>query len=617
MLKMHFYKFKFMFFCSSVLSMSENTIILPPANKAPLHSGNILTWIWYFLSPWKWSVFFFLGYRSMRYMWLSLVPFAIGFLVSGLESGAAFENTGHYITLMLCFMTGYLIFMINIIFVLEVRIVERAARALTLYSINHLNSMPLNWHEEQGSGGKLQRVMTARKGFQELIRHIRWDLFKLIGDILAITVTILVMGVPGEYAIYYMLFISSYLLASWYFALPFLNLYDSFHQKFEDLLSGVYEFVSAIRTVKAFNLNESIFNRARHLEEIGQEAIMKTFSSNLLRWTICNVIGALWLFFFAWTGFHDVLAGNLSVGSFTTIFFLAANMWASCEILGSIWEKVYEHGNAISRLVNTLRVKPEQMDLSPAQELPKDWKTIALDNIIYTYDNNDSQGIKGVSFKVKRGEKIAFVGNSGAGKSTLVKLLMKQMLPQSGEFKVDDAHVPYIVTGDWLSQIGFVPQDVELFNLSIRDNILIDREDVDGKLLQKVLEQSALAEFVESLPGGLDTIIGERGIKLSGGQRQRLGIARALIRQAPIMIFDEATSSLDSISEAKIQTAIENSFEDRTVFVIAHRLSTVKNVDRIIVLDNGHIIEDGSFDVLIKKKGHFAKLWSIQSGGTI
>lgn len=597
--------------------MSKNTIILPPENKAPLHSGNVLRWIWYFLSPWKWGVFFFLGYRSMRYMWLSLVPLAIGFLVNGLESGAAFDDTGHYITIMLMFMGGYLFFMINIIFVLEVRIVERAARALTLYSINHLNSMPLNWHEEQGSGGKLQRVMTGRKGFQELLRHMRWDLFKLVGDILAITVTFFVMDVPWEYAPYYVLFISSYLIASWYFALPFLHLYDSFHQKFEDLLSGVYEFVSAIRTVKAFHLNQTIFNRARDLEEIGQEAIMKTFKSNLTRWTICNVIGASWLFFFAWTGFHDVLDGKLSAGAFTTIFFLAANMWASCEIIGSIWEKVYEHGNAISRLVNTLRVQPEQMDLKPAQDLPQNWKTITLDNVLYTYNDNDAQGIKGVSFTVNRGEKIAFVGNSGAGKSTLVKLLMKQMLPQGGDFRVGAAEVPYIATPDWLSQIGFVPQDVELFNLSIRENILIDRVDVDGTLLQKVLEQSALMEFVESLPAGLDTVIGERGIKLSGGQRQRLGIARALIRQAPIMIFDEATSSLDSISEAKIQQAIENSFEDRTVFVIAHRLSTVKNVDRIIVLDDGHIIEDGSFDDLIKKKGHFAKLWSIQTDGKL
>ncbi len=158
-----------------------------------------------------------------------------------------------------------------------------------------------------------------------------------------------------------------------------------------------------------------------------------------------------------------------------------------------------------------------------------------------------------------------------------------------------------------------LPQDIELFNLSIRDNILLDKQDIDDAILEQTLKQSALSDFVKTLPNGLDTMVGERGVKLSGGQRQRLGIARALIRQAPIIIFDEATSALDSISESKIQKAIENSFEGRTAFIIAHRLSTIRNADYIIVLDEGKIIEQGDFDTLINLDAHFAKLWNMQS----
>lgn len=590
----------------------KEKIILPPADKAPLHTGNIAVWIWYFLSPWKWRVCAFFLFRAFRYMWLSLIPVAAGYMINGLESGDAMVNTDHYVTFLLAFMLVYFICMINVVFIPETRVYEKASRALTLYSINHLNALSLRWHEAQGSGGKLQRVMTGRKGLQELGRHLRWDFFKLVGDILAVCVSLYFMDIPLSYAPYYAGFIASYLLCSWYFARPFLKLYDRFHQKFENLLSGVYEFVSAVRTVKAFHLNHVIDERAKVLEEQGQQAIMKTFASNLLRWTICNFVGAIWVFVFAWKGFFDVLNGELTAGAYASVFFLATHMWFSCEVIGSIWEKVYEHGNALSRLIATLRVEPAKMDLEPAQNVPENWSSIQLKDLSYKYTEEQGHGIHDITLNIKRGQKIAFVGHSGAGKSTLVKLLMKQMLADSGEFTVDSVSVSHIPSAEWLSQIGFVPQDVELFNLSLRENILIDRSDMRDEILMDVLKKSALDEFVQSLPEGLDTVIGERGIKLSGGQRQRLGIARALVRQAPIMIFDEATSSLDSLSEAKIQKAIENSFENHTVFVIAHRLSTIRNVDIVVVMEDGRIIEQGSFDELLKKKGHFAELWDMQ-----
>lgn len=569
--------------------------------------------MWYFLTPYRNLVIGFGLYRAVRYTFLSLFPLVTSYMVDGLSSGAAQGNMGHYLTILSVYMGFYLIFMFNMFFVPEIAAFEKAARGMTLYGIKHLNKLSLNWHEKEGSGGKLQRVMTGRKGFQEFTRLIRWDSFPLFGNMTAITITIIVTDLPWIYLVLFLGFIGSYLFCSWFFARGYFDLYNIFNKKFENLLSGVYEYVSAIRTVKAFHLGHYIDHRAKDLEEIGQEAVINAFRKNLIRWTICNMLGGFWIFLFAALGFYWTVEGTITIGAYTATLLLSAYLWSSCEVLGSILEKFYEYGNGMHRLIETLRVTPKELDLKPAQALPKNWKTISLKDISFAYPGNDSQGVRDISFTVQRGQKIAFVGNSGAGKSTLVKLLMKQMLPDSGEFCLDKASIPHIPTADWLGQIGFVPQDVELFNLTLRENIVMDYDDITPKLLDKILKQAALDDFIETLPLGLGTIIGERGIKLSGGQRQRLGIARALIRQAPIMIFDEATSSLDSISESKIQGAIENSFEGRTVFVIAHRLSTIRNVDRIIVLDNGRIIEEGNFDDLLHQKGHFAKLWALQS----
>ncbi|MFA6177391.1 MAG: ABC transporter ATP-binding protein [Candidatus Paceibacterota bacterium] len=241
---------------------------------------------------------------------------------------------------------------------------------------------------------------------------------------------------------------------------------------------------------------------------------------------------------------------------------------------------------------------------------------IVFNNVTYSYKNNDNKVLDNFSLTIPRGQKIAVVGSSGAGKTTLVRLLMRLFNISSGEIMIDGINISKISQENLREQISFVPQDPVLFHRTLMENIRYGRRDATDEEVLKAATLAHCDEFIESLPFRYETYVGERGIKLSGGERQRVAIARAIIKNAPILILDEATSSLDSHSESLIQDALTKLIDNKTTIVIAHRLSTIRQMDRIIVLENGKIVEDGVHDELINKKdGFYKKLWDLQAGG--
>ncbi len=224
--------------------------------------------------------------------------------------------------------------------------------------------------------------------------------------------------------------------------------------------------------------------------------------------------------------------------------------------------------------------------------------------------------LKNFNLSIEAGQKVGLVGRSGSGKTTITKLIMRNYDLTKGELSIGGHDVRLLGTKNVRSLISYVPQDPALFHRSIKENIIYGHK-LNTRKLKAVVKQAYLEDFVKGLENGLDTLVGDRGIKLSGGQRQRVAIARALYRNAPIIIFDEATSALDSESEASIQKALSNLLKKKTAIVVAHRLSTLKNMDRIVVMDKGKILEDGSHKELLAKGGLYAKLWEHQSGGFI
>lgn len=293
------------------------------------------------------------------------------------------------------------------------------------------------------------------------------------------------------------------------------------------------------------------------------------------------------------------------------LFRLTENLWDFASITKAYYE-AFADAEEMSVILN----KKYEIEDKAEKILEKTRGEVAFRNVTYIYKNNETKIFDDFTLTIPSGQKIAIVGSSGAGKSTFVNLLMRLFNLNSGQILIDGIDITKVSQKNLREQIGFVPQDPSLFHRTLMDNIRYGRRDATDEEVKKAAQLAHCDKFIDRLPQGYDTYVGERGIKLSGGERQRVAIARAILKNAPILVLDEATSALDSESEILIQDALRNLIKDKTTIVIAHRLSTVKTMDRIIVIEEGKIIEDDTHEQLINKnEGIYKKLWNLQAGG--
>jgi ATP-binding cassette subfamily B protein len=316
----------------------------------------------------------------------------------------------------------------------------------------------------------------------------------------------------------------------------------------------------------------------------------------------------------------DLRAQNLiSTGDFVVVmslsFFLIESTWG---FLNNIDGFIADVGH-LKESFKIFQQNEQIFDEENAQNLVIKNPTIELKNLVFSYQK-DSLVFDNFNLEIKAGQRVGLVGHSGAGKSTLINLLLKVFSPNSGEITIDGQNLTNLTFDSLRENIALIPQDPMLFHRSIFENISYGKLDSTKDEVIAAARKADIHEFISSLPAGYETLVGERGVKLSGGQRQRIAIARAILKNAPILILDEATSSLDSETESQIQSSINNMLETQniTVIAIAHRLSTIKHMDRIIVMDGGKIIEDGSFEELVEKdEGRFKEMWNHQVDGMV
>jgi ATP-binding cassette subfamily B protein len=266
-------------------------------------------------------------------------------------------------------------------------------------------------------------------------------------------------------------------------------------------------------------------------------------------------------------------------------------------------------------MMEILQIEPEVQNPSKPQKPQISAGKIDFSDVTFAHDGADDAIFQNFNITIKPGEKIGLVGHSGSGKTTFTRLLLRFSDLDSGAITIDGQNIASISQDDLRENIAYVPQEPMLFHRSLRDNIAYGKPGASQKAIEQAATYASAHDFIRTLPAGYDTLVGERGVKLSGGQRQRIAIARALLKDAPILVLDEATASLDSESERLIQKSLWKLMEGRTAIVVAHRLSTIQHLDRIVVLSDGHIAEQGSHSELLKQKGTYAKLWQHQSGG--
>ncbi len=379
-----------------------------------------------------------------------------------------------------------------------------------------------------------------------------------------------------------------------------------------ELLTEYNETYNGNKTIISYNLAEKQRDKFDKVLNNSFSLSMKMMKRTRWLTPVMHVILSVGIGLAIWFGSYLILNGSITAGSFVSFLTALIMLYTPIKSIGGTYNSVLMSFLAIERVFDILDAVPAITEKKGAVKMKSNIKKIEYRDVSFEYVK-DVPVLKNINFTVKKGETIAFVGNSGGGKSTVVSLLPRFYDVTSGAILIDGVDVRDMTLNSLRANIGVVFQDNFLFSGTIRENIMLGNEKASEKELLKAVKMACLDDVIKTLPDGLDSEIGERGVLLSGGQKQRVAIARAFLKNAPILVLDEATSALDNKSEAVVQKAIENLMKDKTVFVIAHRLSTIQNADNILVINDGQVVESGTHEELIKNKnGAYKTLYDMQ-----
>ncbi|QHS17313.1 ABC transporter ATP-binding protein [haloarchaeon 3A1-DGR] len=491
---------------------------------------------------------------------------------------------------------------------LRVALVVDYTREIQIQSFNNALYAKVEYFDREGSDDILNAIVTQAEYAGRVIRHIvdfveqgfLALMYLGIAFILAPGLTLFALVFLGGFSILF-----RYVFESGY------ELGDKVADANERVQRSAQAGTQGIRDTKLFGLERELFDDFLNAVNQYKTSMIRQGRNRQAIKNFYNLLTAISVFILIYLA---ITFAQMSLGALGIFLFAMFRLGPKASGLNS---KLYQIENNLSHLVRTQEFIDElkrnsepSMDSEP---VPDEVRKVEFDDVWFSYRGQDEMALAGISFSIQKDEFIGFVGQSGAGKSTIVSLLTRMYEPDSGVIRANGRSVHEMSVNDWRSRIAVVRQNPFVFNDTLRYNLTIGNRDVSREDLDRVCEIAKINEFLDDLPDGYNTQLGDDGVRLSGGQRQRVALARALLKDADVLVLDEATSDLDSNLEKQVQTSIESMDRDYAIIGIAHRLSTVKNADRIYTVDEGEIIETGRHDELIKNGGQYAELYSIQS----
>ncbi|MCK0153745.1 ABC transporter ATP-binding protein/permease [Alcanivorax sp. S6407] len=540
------------------------------------------------------------------------LPFILKHIVDDLDA----DGASQLITLPLGLLLAYgVVRFSNVLFgelrdTLFGRVTERAMRRVGLKVFRHLHALDLEFHLNRRTGGLSRDIERGTNGISFLLRFMVFNILPTLLEI-GMVIGLLLWNYDVWFALIVALSVVAYVGFSVYATEWRLAFIREANQAESSSSTRAIDSLLNYETVKYFtNENFEAENYDENLarwEQARRKNRLSLFALNggqsliiAAAMTVAMVLAAV-----------EVTNQSMTLGDFVLINAFMMQVFMPLNFLGFVYREMKGAMTNIENMFAILEVTPGVVDQPDAVELQVSRGEIAFRDVHFSYGEG-REIIKGINFTVPAKQKVAIVGSSGAGKSTLFKLLFRFYDPVRGEICIDGQPIHSVSQQSLRQQIGVVPQDTVLFNTSIFENVRYGRIDASDEEVREAIRLAYLSDFIASLPKGEATMVGERGLKLSGGEKQRVSIARALLKHPPIMVFDEATSSLDSHSEKIILKAIRDISHQQTTLVIAHRLSTIMDADRIIVLDKGQVAEQGSHGELLARGGLYAHLWEVQ-----
>ena len=491
---------------------------------------------------------------------------------------------------------------------------EGATRSIALQVFGHLHSLSLRFHLERQTGGMTRDIERGTRGVQSLISY---SLYSIFPTLIEVTLVLTLLGTKFDMG--YVWITLAALVLYVYFTVTVTEWRTKFRREMNELESSsqtrAVDSLLNYETVKYFN-NEA-FEARRYDEALEKlrKARLKSQSTLSMLNTGQQLVIAVALVAMLWRATQGVADGSMTLGDLVMVNAFMIQLYIPLGFLGVLYREIKQSLTDLDKMFTLLEKEREIADAPGAPPLQLDGPpTVRFEDVRFAYEPA-RQILHGISLEIPAGKTVAVVGPSGSGKSTLARLLYRFYDIGSGAIRINGQDIRQVTQGSVRQAIGIVPQDTVLFNDSIEYNILYGRPDAGHDAAVAAARAAHIHDFIERLPQGYATVVGERGLKLSGGEKQRVAIARTLLKNPPILIFDEATSALDSANERAIQAELRSAARNKTALVIAHRLSTVVDAHEIIVLEHGHIVERGTHAQLLAQGGVYAGMWALQQSG--